>query len=76
MPSLKEIENIWDKKTNAQILLAYDEAIKTIYIANTKSWKDNETVNELAKVSEDRLNKYIIPQIKKRKIGAVYLSNP
>ena len=62
----KYIQHRWDKKTNKDILVAFKDATEWIELGN--GLLTSSTIMEIAGDCQDRLDKFILPQMIKRKL--------
>ena len=60
------VQGIWDKKPDADILTAYDDA--TGWIDLSLGIFESETTIEIAEDCFKRLDLYILPQMRKRRL--------
>lgn len=62
----KYIQKQWDNKTDESILIALEDA--NGWIELSKGIMSTTTIKEIAKDCQDRLDKFILPQVTKRKL--------
>ena len=60
----KHITNMWDEKTGAAIGAAYEDATEWIWLSQKHPW--SSPIADIAANCETRLEKYILPQMRKR----------
>lgn len=58
------IQNVWDNRTDQQIMEAHDNAVE--WIGLSKGRMACSSLTSIADSSQDRLDKYILPQMRKR----------
>ena len=68
MPSEQKIQNIWDSKSNEDILFAYHDTLGWIDLAESKNWQYSKTLQNIAKRCKEKLNNRVLPQMMKRKL--------
>lgn len=59
------VQRVWNKKQDKQILIAYHDASDWILNHNSLN---SSTTKELADLCQERLDKYIMPQMHKRRL--------
>jgi len=62
----QHIQSVWDKKTDEDIRTAYKDATEWLSVLSHKTMDDTPKLDGMRKSIHERLNKHILPQMKKR----------